>query len=79
VFFALRYYWVAAKGYRLRPWRSPYIRWRMETFFGHEADAARESPREFFRLMWRERDRMRSFLHWAAQRERAQRNAAGRE
>jgi len=48
----------------------------METYFGHEADAARESAREFFRLMWRERERMRSFLHWAAQRQRAQREEA---
>jgi hypothetical protein len=60
---ALRYYWLAAKGYRLRPWRSPYIRWRMETFFGPEADPP--GPALFFRLLWRERRRLREFLLWA--------------
>ena len=34
---ALRYYWIVAKGYRLHPWASPYIQWRMETVFGKEA------------------------------------------
>jgi hypothetical protein len=59
---ALRYYWIIAKGYRLRPWKSPYIRWRLETFFGSEADDL-DAPK-FFRLMWRERARMRRFLRW---------------
>jgi hypothetical protein len=60
---ALRYYWVAAKGYRLRPWRSPYLRWRMETFFGPEAAALDAAG--FFRLLWRERARLVRFLVWA--------------
>ncbi len=59
---ALRYYWIIAKGYRLRPWRSPYIRWRLETFLGPEADDLNAS--KFFRLMWRERARMKRFLRW---------------
>jgi hypothetical protein len=59
---ALRYYWIAAKGYRLRPWRSPYIAWRMETFFGPQAAAA--GPRRFCRLLWRERRRLAEFLRW---------------
>jgi len=60
---ALRYYWTASKGYRLRPWRSPYIRWRMETFFGPEA--APPGPGRFFHLLWRERHRLAEFLRWA--------------
>jgi hypothetical protein len=60
---ALRYYLIASKGYRLRPWRSPYVRWRMETFFGPEAEPA--GARRFFRLLWRERARLREFLRWA--------------
>ena len=35
---ALRFLWVAAAGYRLRPWRSPYLRWRMETYAGLHAE-----------------------------------------
>ena len=70
---ALRYYWVAAKGYRLRPWQSPYIRWRMETFFG--AQAAQPDARTFFALLWRERAQLRRFLRWADERRREQRAA----
>jgi len=64
---ALRYYWIIAKGYRLTPWKSPYIRWRMETFFGPAA--AELGLREFFGLLWRERARMERFLEWVAVRE----------
>ena len=66
MFEALRYYWVAAAGYRLCPWKSPYLRWRLETFLGKEAadlDAAK-----FFHICWRERGRLHSFLQWAAER-----------
>jgi hypothetical protein len=63
---ALRYYWMIAKGYRLRPWKSPYIQWRLETFFGH--DAADLDANRFFRLMWRERAPMERFLRWVAER-----------
>ncbi|MFZ3200412.1 MAG: hypothetical protein WA175_04610 [Candidatus Acidiferrales bacterium] len=62
---ALRYYWITSKGYRLRPWKSPYIQWRMETFFGN--DAAGLDARKYFRLMWRERVRMERFLEWVAE------------
>jgi hypothetical protein len=62
---AIRYYWITAKGYRLRPWRSPYLRWRLETFFGPAA-ADLDAP-QFFDYMWRERKRMRRFLAWVKQ------------
>jgi hypothetical protein len=73
MFNALRYYWIIAKGYRLCPWKSPYIQWRMETFFGHEA--ADLNRAKFFHLTWRERERMRQFLRWVGQRRAAQRTA----
>ncbi len=34
----IRYYRVVARGYRLRPWKSPYLRWRAETVWGVPAD-----------------------------------------
>ena len=64
MFNALRYYWIIAKGYRLRPWESPYIQWRLETFFGK--DAADLNASKFFQLMWSNRDRMERFLRWVA-------------
>lgn len=70
---ALRYYWMISKGYRLRPWRSPYLQWRMETFFG--AEASELDARRFFRLIWRERARMRRFIAWASERRREQRHS----
>ena len=68
---ALRYYWIAAKGYRLRPWRSPYLQWRMETFFGKEAQG--NDAGTFFRLLWRERARLIRFLRWSEERRAEQR------
>jgi len=66
---AIHYYWITTKGYRLHPWDSPYVQWRMETFFGEEAG---ELDREkFMRLMWRERKRMWRFLGWVKERRRA--------
>ncbi|HYL11381.1 MAG TPA: hypothetical protein VEU31_11645 [Candidatus Acidoferrales bacterium] len=69
---ALRYYWTAAKGYRLKPWKSPYLRWRMETFYGK--DAKELGRKQFFRLLWRDRALFRRFLRWAEERRRAQRS-----
>jgi hypothetical protein len=72
MFRALRYYWVASSGYRLCPWKSPYLRWRLETFLGKEA--AEPGARKFFQLCWRERKRLNSFLRWAEERRRVQRH-----
>ncbi len=72
---ALRYYWETAKGYRLRPWASPYIQWRLETYFGKKADGAK-TPGAFFSLLWRERAEMRRFMEWVSER-RAEQRAAG--
>ncbi len=69
---AARLYWIGAAGYRLRPWKSPYLRWRLETFFGPEA--ANLGFVRFFRLLWRERARLGSYLDWVAQRRAAQRS-----
>jgi hypothetical protein len=54
---------MTAKGYRLCPWKSPYIRWRMETFFGPAAEPP--TAAHFCRLLWRERRRLGEFLRWA--------------
>jgi hypothetical protein len=70
LFTALRYYWITAKGFRVRPWASPYIRWRLETFFGGDMHAL--GPGQFFALLWRERARSRQFLEWIAERWRVQ-------
>ena len=67
----LRYYWIAAKGYRLNPWNSPYLRWRFETFLGAEASGM--DAGKFFQLAWKYRDQMERFLEWTDERKQAQR------
>jgi hypothetical protein len=63
----LRFLWRATRGYRLRPWRSPYLRWRIETYWGTPADEIHF--RDFWRFCWRERRNMLRFLEWAGRME----------
>jgi hypothetical protein len=67
---ALRYYWLAARGYRLHPWDSPYLRWRLETFLGKEAESP--NPSQFLRILWKYRHQMQNFVDWVAERRRVQ-------
>ena len=62
---------MAARGYRLRPWASPYLQWRLETFLGNEAKEL--DARKFLALSWKYRARLQSFSDWAAERRKAQR------
>ncbi|MCZ2149270.1 MAG: hypothetical protein LC126_16035 [Bryobacterales bacterium] len=55
--------WQATRGYRLCPWRSPYLRWRIETYWGRRAEAI--GYREFWAFLWRHRSEMLRFLRWA--------------
>lgn len=59
----LVFLWRATKGYRLRPWKSPYLRWRFETYLGVPADSI--GFREFWRLVWRYRGDLMRFARWA--------------
>ncbi|MBI4892520.1 MAG: hypothetical protein HY821_17985 [Acidobacteria bacterium] len=59
----LRYLWKVTKGYRLAPWRSPYLRWRIETFWGTPAEQI--GAGEFWRFSWRHRGDFLRFLRWA--------------
>ena len=55
--------WRFIGGYRLRPWRSPYLRWRIETYAG--IPAARLTMRQFFRFAWDNRRDLWRYLVWA--------------
>jgi hypothetical protein len=65
----LRIAWRLAKGYRLQPWKSPYLRWRIETWSGIPADSIGRG--EFVRFAWKHRSDLRRYLRWAAQNARA--------
>ncbi|MBS1815867.1 MAG: hypothetical protein JSS87_13410 [Acidobacteria bacterium] len=62
------FFWNSTRGSRLTPWRSPYLRWRMETYTGKPADQI--CFKDFVELAWRERGQMRRFLHWVRTMER---------
>ncbi|HEX4771305.1 MAG TPA: hypothetical protein VH351_10760 [Bryobacteraceae bacterium] len=57
-----RFLWVATRGYRFTPWRSPYLRWRMETYSGIPAESF--TAGSFFKLLIRERGPMWRYLLW---------------
>ena len=55
----------------LTPWRSPLLRWRMETYGllderGRLLHAEEITPARFFRFLFRHRDALARFLRWAA-------------
>ena len=60
----LRLCWLSSRGYRLRPWASPYLRWRIETYSGIAAETI--SMREFFGFLWSRRATMWRYLRWTA-------------
>jgi hypothetical protein len=58
----LRFLWNATRGNRFRPWRSPYLRWRLETYSGQKAETVR--ARDFLNLFWKEKRQFLRFLRW---------------
>ncbi len=61
----LRFVWSATRGHRLRPWRSPYLRWRVETYSGKRAETLR--IRDFWELMGSEKKQFLRFLGWVGE------------
>jgi hypothetical protein len=60
----IRILWRLTRGYRLTPWRSPYLKWRMETYWGVSADQIGFG--EFWRFSWKQRREFLRYLEWAA-------------
>ncbi len=60
----IRMLWKLSRGYRLRPWSSPYLRWRIETWSG--IDAAGITAQVFCRFVWSNRAACIRYLRWAA-------------
>ena len=57
--------------YLLAPWRSPLLRWRIETYgaldeHGRLLHADDLTPKRFLWFMWRRRRALGRFLYWAA-------------
>ena len=58
----LSYLWRTTRGYRLHPWDSPYIKWRIETYWGTKADSI--GFNEFWIFVWVHRQELFRFLRW---------------
>ena len=65
MFEGLRFLWNATRGNRLRPWRSAYLRWRLETYTGKPAGTIQ--ARDFLRLAVREKRQFLRFLRWTGE------------
>jgi hypothetical protein len=62
---AISFLWNTTRGERLRPWRSPYLRWRLETYSGQRADTVRAT--DFWNLFWKEKRQLLRFLRWTGE------------
>ena len=58
----IRFIWNATRGHRLAPWRSEYLRWRVETYSGKKAESL--TTGEVIRFVWTSRGELLSFLAW---------------
>ena len=68
MFAALRFLWNATRGHRLAPWRSEYLRWRVETYSGKKAETL--AARDIFAFAWSSRWELVSFLGWVGRLDR---------
>ncbi len=55
--------WRLTRGYRFCPWRSPYLHWRIETFWGMHAGKIRF--RDFWKFVWEKRRDFVRYGRWA--------------
>lgn len=62
---AWRFLWRVSKGYRLRPWRSPLLAWRIETYCGLAAEQVGFAA--FWRFCWLQRGELLRFLRWTSE------------
>jgi hypothetical protein len=63
----LQFLWNATRGHHLAPWRSPYLRWRIQTYTGVKVKDI--GFLEFWGFVWKERSELVRFLKWTAQME----------
>ena len=74
LFAPLRFLWNSTRGHRLTPWRSEYLRWRIETYSGKRAEAL--TSKEVMSFLWTSRWELLSFLFWIGRMDRESRKRA---
>jgi hypothetical protein len=58
----VRFLLLAPAGHWLTPWKSPYLRWRIETYSGMAAEQI--TFRDFMGFLWKERRNLIRYLRW---------------
>ena len=71
----LRFLWNATSGHRLRPWRSDFLKWRIETYSGMNAEDL--TGGDIARFAWREKGNLYRFLRWTGKMDFWKRVGAG--
>ncbi|MGA2887331.1 MAG: hypothetical protein ABSE51_04715 [Terracidiphilus sp.] len=74
MFASLRFLWNATRGHRLAPWRSDYLRWRVETYSGKRAETL--TFKDILGFVWVSRWELLSFLFWIDRMDREVRKRA---
>jgi hypothetical protein len=77
MFAALRFMWNATGGHRFRPWRSEYLKWRIETYSGLKAEDLRTT--DVVGFLWREKWNLLRYLRWTGEMESLKRRGEDRE
>jgi hypothetical protein len=60
----IRFLWNSTRGHRLAPWRSEYMRWRIETYSGKRAETL--TAMDVLGFLWVSRWEFLSYLGWIA-------------
>ena len=68
MFSSLRFVWNATRGHRLTPWRSEFLRWRVETYSGKPASTL--TAKDILGFFWTSRWELLSFLAWTSRLEK---------
>jgi len=71
LFAPLRFIWTATRGHRFTPWRSEYVRWRVETYSGQPAETL--TAAKIFAFAWASRWELLGYLFWTGQIQRESR------
>ena len=77
MFAAVRFVWNATSGNRFRPWRSEYLKWRIETYSGKKADEL--GARDVLGFLWQEKWNLLRFLRWTSAMDTLKKPGASRE
>lgn len=70
----LRFIWNATRGHRLAPWRSQFLRWRVETYSGKPAENL--TFKDIAGFIWASKWELLGFLAWTGRMEREARKRA---